>query len=80
MIKLLICNISVLLLTGCATVFDSVATYYDRQDPCQTGQFSEAERQRLNRPMGYQRPNWCGASQGRTYIYNMNNQRIGYTK
>lgn len=69
-----------LLLTGCATVFDSVATYYDRNDPCQTGQYSEAERQRLNRPQGYTQPAWCGAGQGRTYIYNTNNQRIGYIK
>ncbi len=46
-----------------------VANSYDRSDPCQTGQFDEAERQRLKRPVGYQAPSWCGASAGRQVIY-----------
>jgi hypothetical protein len=55
-----------------------MADFYDRQDPCQTGQFSEAERQRLNRPVGYQRPNWCGAGQGsRAVIRDANGRFIG---
>ena len=62
--------LALLLLTGCATAFDTVANFYDSQDPCQTGRFSEQERQRLGRPVGYQAPNFCGATQGRTYIYN----------
>lgn len=33
------------------------ASYWDRQDPCQA-------RAELNRPQGYQRPAWCGASAG----------------
>lgn len=67
-----------MMLTACSTTFDAVATFYDRQDPCQTGQFSEQERQRLNRPEGYKRPDWCGATMGRTYIYNSQGQRQGY--
>lgn len=31
------------------------ASYWDRNDPCQV-------RAELNRPEGYQRPNYCGAS------------------
>lgn len=46
---------------------------YDRADPCQM-------RAELGRPEGYQRPSFCGAGSGRTYIYNNSNQRIGYVK
>jgi len=46
---------------------------YDRNDPCQT-------RAELGRAPGYQMPNWCGASQGRTVIYNTQNQPIGYIR
>lgn len=74
MMKLLICNLAVLSLSGCA----SMATIYDRQDPCQTGQGNAVEQQRLNRPQDYQRPNWCGASLNRTYIYNNQGIRQGY--
>ena len=40
----------ILNLTACAS-------YWDQQDPCQA-------RAELNRPPGYQRPSWCGASAG----------------
>jgi len=61
--------ISLVLLTGCS----SIATMYDRADPCQM-------RAELGRPPGYERPSYCGAGSGRTYIYNNSNQRIGYVK
>lgn len=70
----------VLLLTGCATPPQWLANTYDRNDPCQTGQFSEAERLRLGRAVGYQMPSWCGASSGRVYIYNNGNVQQGYIK
>jgi hypothetical protein len=41
------------LLSGCSTVMNGVAAYYDSRDPCQSNQ----------------RPNWCGASDGNVYIY-----------
>ena len=59
----------VLTLSGCATPPQWLANHYDRNDPCQTGQFTEAERLRLNRPVGYQQPSWCGASNNRVIIY-----------
>ena len=62
-----------LTLTGCATPPQFLASMYDHNDPCQA-------RAELNRPPGYQIPNWCGAASGRTYIYNNQNQRIGYVK
>ena len=47
------------------------ASYWDQKDPCQM-------RAELNRPAGYQRPEWCGASLGRQYIYSASGSRIGY--
>jgi uncharacterized protein YceK len=66
---LMIASAIVINLTGCA----GVAQFYDQQDPCQTAQH-------LNRPQGYQAPNWCGAASGRTTIYNRQNQPVGYIK
>ena len=39
-----------------ATVLSGCAAYFDSQDPCQAH----------NRPAGYQRPTFCGASAGGT--------------
>jgi hypothetical protein len=57
-------------LTACA---GGIARFYDGQDPCQN-------RAELNRPPGYQIPSWCGASKGRTVIYNNQGHAIGYIK
>jgi hypothetical protein len=62
--KSLLIFVTVMGLTGCATPPQFLADMYDRNDPCQTGQFNETERQRLGRPVGYQMPDWCGASKG----------------
>jgi hypothetical protein len=67
--KLLIVTLLTINLTGCGVI----AKIYDRADDCQT-------RPELNRPQGYKAPDWCGASAGRTYIYNNQSQRIGYIK
>ena len=47
----------VLTLSGCATPPQWLANHYNSQDPCQRQNYQG------------QQPNWCGASQGRTYIY-----------
>lgn len=83
--KKILATLILINLTGCAGVMQFVANTYDRNDPCQTGQFSEAERKRLGRPQGYQAPNWCGASDSRVVIYRTPNQQPigtqwGYTK
>jgi len=62
-----------LVLTGCATPPAWLADHYDRNDPCQA-------RAELGRPEGYTRPDWCGSASGRRYIYNTQNQRVGYIK
>jgi hypothetical protein len=76
--KTIIALLVALNLTACATPPQWLANSYDRNDPCQTGAGSEAERARLNRPQGYSAPNWCGASANRIYIYNNNSIRQGY--
>ena len=67
--KCLLALLAVTNLTACT----SVANFYDRTDPCQT-------RAELNRPAGYQMPSYCGATSGRTVIYNSQGAIIGYTK
>jgi hypothetical protein len=57
------------LLTACG----SIANFYDRTDPCQTGEH-------LGRPKNYEPPNYCGAGAGKAYIYNNQGSRIGYIK
>ena len=66
----IVLTLAVTLLTGCA---GGIAGFYDRQDPCQN-------RPELNRPLGYQTPAWCGASKGRTTIYNQQGQAIGFIR
>lgn len=61
---------STLTLSACATPPQWLANHYNASDPCQN------YRQRAN----WQPPNWCGASAGRTYIYNNNGVRQGYIK
>jgi len=68
-VKKILALIAVINLGGCAGALQFVANTYDRNDPCQTGAFSESERKRLGRPVGYQQPNWCGASDSRVVIY-----------
>jgi hypothetical protein len=65
--------IALVTLTGCAQPPKWLANYYDQRDPCQT-------RSELNRPEGYQMPNWCGAGGNRTVIYNNQGAKIGYIK
>ena len=67
--RILTLTLMVISLQGCA----GFARMYDLADDCQN-------RPELNRPIGYKIPDWCGASKGRTYIYNNQNQRIGYIK
>jgi len=55
-------------LSGCATPFQMYAHYLNTQDPCQ----------RQNNGGVY--PEWCGAGGGKTYIYNNQGARVGYTK
>jgi len=43
------------------SVFDKIGLAMDRGDPCQTGIGDEARRIELRRPVGYERPSWCGA-------------------
>ena len=45
-----------------------LARMYDSQDPCQL------------KNNGGRYPSFCGASNNRAYIYNNQNQPIGYTK
>jgi hypothetical protein len=68
-VKWILISQSLLILTAC----QSVARFYDGQDPCQT-------RAELNRPQGYSMPNTCGASTNRTTIYDNKGNRIGYIK
>ncbi|CAB4153437.1 hypothetical protein UFOVP623_40 [uncultured Caudovirales phage] len=76
---------SVLLLTGCASncqkscvfgfgpgsdAFNVVAKHYDDRDPCQS----------QNVKPGESMPEFCGASRGRTTIYNQYGKTVGYIK
>lgn len=65
--------IALVALTGCAGPLNMLASYYDHNDPCQS-------RAELNRPQGYQVPNWCGSGSSKTYIYNNKGQPMGYIK
>ena len=86
-------------LTGCATgcreacifgfgpgnaAFDRVALHYDREDACQGGPgTSEARRQELGRPEGYQIPSWCGSGRGYSRpisVYDNQGRRIAIVK
>ena len=48
-------------LTACATPPQWLAHMYNVNDPCQN-------RPELNRPQGYQIPNWCGAGGKTLYV------------
>jgi starvation-inducible outer membrane lipoprotein len=61
---------STLTLSACATPPQWLANHYNRQDPCQN----------YHNRADYQMPNWCGASSGRTLIYNNQGQRQGYIR
>lgn len=64
--------LAAILLTGCATPPAFLANHYNNMDPCQA--------HRPERAQGYQRPNWCGASNDRVYLYNNAGQPLGYIK
>lgn len=65
--------LATLTLTGCAAPLQMLANHYNQNDPCQA-------RAELNRPQGYQRPNWCGAAGNRATIYDVNGRVTGYIK
>jgi hypothetical protein len=75
--KILLTSLAVNL-TGCSTVLEVAANHYDSRDPCQTTEFSRTG-QRL-KPQNYELPWYCGGAGDRTYIYNAQGQKIGYTK
>jgi hypothetical protein len=52
MTSTLIASLSAVLLAGCASSFQAVATHYNLQDPCQTKLRAE----------GYRKPDFCGAA------------------
>jgi hypothetical protein len=58
--------LTAILLTGCGTHGTPLmlAKMYNSTDPCQRAQI----------------PSWCGAGSGKAYIYDMNNNKIGYAK
>jgi starvation-inducible outer membrane lipoprotein len=51
-----------LTLVGCATPPKWLAAHYNNQDPCQRDPYLQ----------------YCGASNGRAIIYDINNARIGH--
>lgn len=65
-------------LVGCAQAPQWLASMYDRNDPCQTGAYSQQRREELGRPVGYRAPDYCGTGSSRTFIYNSNYTRQGY--
>ncbi len=73
--KILILSAAVLL-TGCAAPFEMYAHYLNTQDPCQLQniQGSSLDQKVANMPK------FCGASAGRTYIYNNRGLPVGYIK
>lgn len=71
--NMLRCLLALVLITNLTACAGGIARFYDSQDPCQ-------DRPELNRPQGYQTPSWCGASKGRTQIYNNQGRAIGYIK
>ena len=92
--KLIISLCAIFALSGCASgcreacllgfglgnsVFDSIGLAMDRGDPCQTGIGDEARRIELRRPVGYERPSWCGGGRARTthLILDRNGNTVG---
>ena len=69
MIKKSLLLTTAVMLTGCS----QIPLMYDRADPCQI-------RPELNRPVGYQIPNWCGAAAGGQRIVNSRGATIGFIR
>lgn len=69
-ISVVILSVAVLTLTGCANKLAWYGTMQDRADPCQT-------RAELNRPQGYQAPDWCGSARAQYRIYNTQGRLVG---
>lgn len=68
--KLLLILVLTNLLTGCAQMIVAMGDNLDQADMCQA---------RFREP-GYQIPPYCGASGGRTTIYNPQGRVVGYIK
>lgn len=78
-VKLAIAIISVMTLSGCASVFNAVADSADRADLCQTATHSTLTGARL-KPDGHQRPHYCFSSAARQVITDRNGHIIGYVR
>jgi hypothetical protein len=67
--KLIIALLAFTALSGCGLHGEPIllARMYDSQDPCQL------------KNNGGRYPSFCGASNNRAYIYDNQNQQIGYT-
>jgi hypothetical protein len=64
-------------LTGCAgTPPKFLADFYDAQDPCQLQNIRGATLDQKVANM----PSFCGASRGRTYVYDNRGNKVGYIK
>ena len=70
--KLLVSVCLLAVLSGCGTYGEPLllSAMFDSQDPCQS----------RNRGADYQKPNWCGASANRAYIYNRQAYPVGYVQ
>ena len=95
--KTLIVVITALTLTGCASgcreaclfgfgpgnpAFDRIGLAMDRSDPCQTGAGNPARAEQLQRPVGYERPGFCGAGKGspRRTVMDKYGNTVGYVQ
>ena len=57
-------------MTGCQSMMNQVASYYDHNDSCQT----------WNKPKGYIQPNFCGAGTRGAVITDARHNTVGYIK
>jgi len=95
--KKLLIIIAAMTLTGCASgcykacilgfgpgngAFDAIGLAMDRGDPCQTGIGDPARAEQLGRPIGYERPSWCGAGRAkqRMVVTDKLGNTVGYVK
>ena len=95
--KLLIIILAITGLSGCASgcthacifgfgpgnsAFDAIGLAMDRSDPCQTGAGNPARAEQLQRPVGYERPGFCGAGKGapRRVVMDKYGNTVGYVQ
>ena len=65
------------ILTGCGGMPPKfLADFYDAQDPCQLQNIRGSTLDEKVKNM----PSFCGASKGRTYIYDNRGKPLGYIK